>query len=94
VSAHVRPFIGALVALSLSACGTDQTIAAASAKFEADRAAWIARALSLFNGASWFFSDGESEKSIKPGPHFATMRQIAWEVGRVLERILEVADAR
>jgi hypothetical protein len=51
-------------------------------------------ALSLFNGAGWFFSDGESEQPFKPGPHLATMRQIAWEVDCALEGVAEVGNAR
>lgn len=34
------------------------------------------------NGASWFFGKDGDAWPIEPGPHLATMRQIAWEVDK------------
>jgi hypothetical protein len=36
--------------------------------------------LSRENGASWYILTGGFESAVKPGPHLATMRQIAWEI--------------
>jgi hypothetical protein len=46
-------------------------------------------AISRQNGAGWFIERGNERKAIDPGPHLATMRQIAQEIKRTLHGVVE-----
>lgn len=45
--------------------------------------------ISRRNGAAWkFVAPGQPPVDVEPGPHLATMRQIAWEVEQVFARFV------
>lgn len=56
------------------------------AHFDDEVTAVVYRAVANDNAAGWLYGrPGEEGKPIDPGPHFATMRQIAWEIVQSLK---------